>query len=131
MDLDALEASGVLSAEGVARARAEAGRPPADPVADGDAAVGAIVDERFGPEVTDRLVEPLLGGVYAGRAREISVKAAVPQLAALHDNGPLTPQLAAIPRGSDAPVFAGVDGGMGLLPETLATGWPSRPSRAA
>jgi oxygen-dependent protoporphyrinogen oxidase len=122
MDLDALEASGVLSAAGVARARAEAVRPQAGALGDTDAAVGTIVDERFGPEVTDRLVEPLLGGVYAGRAREISVKAAVPQLAALHDIGPLAPQLAAIPRGTGAPVFAGVDGGMGLLPETLAAG---------
>jgi oxygen-dependent protoporphyrinogen oxidase len=60
--------------------------------------------------------------VYAGRAREISVKAAVPQLATLHDNGPLTAQLAAIPRGSDLPVFAGIEGGMGLLPEALAAG---------
>ncbi|MFI2708298.1 protoporphyrinogen oxidase, partial [Nocardioides sp. CER28] len=122
MDLDALEACGVLSPDGMARAREEAERLALAPIGDGDDSVGSIVDERFGPEVTDRLVEPLLGGVYAGRAREISVKAAVPQLAALHDNGPLTPQLAAIPRGSDMPVFAGIEGGMGLLPETLAAG---------
>ncbi|GAB7006874.1 protoporphyrinogen oxidase [Nocardioides sp. AN3] len=120
MDLDALDASGVLSVEGMARARAEASKDPAEPIGSGDRSVGSIVDERFGPEVTDRLVEPLLGGVYAGRAREISVRAAVPQLAALHDNGPLTPQLHAIPRGGDMPVFAGIDGGMGLLPEALA-----------
>ena len=122
MDLEALEASGVLSADGMARARAEADRDRQRTLGEGDESVGRIVDERFGPEVTDRLVEPLLGGVYAGRAREISVKAAVPQLAALFDNGPLSPQLAAIPRGSDMPVFAGIDGGMGLLPESLAAG---------
>ena len=33
-----------------------------------DVAVGALLRERFGHEVVDRLVEPLLGGVYAGRA---------------------------------------------------------------
>jgi protoporphyrinogen/coproporphyrinogen III oxidase len=122
MDLDALAGCGVLSPEGLARARQEGERLALAPIGDGDDSVGSIIDERFGPEVTDRLVEPLLGGVYAGRAREISVKAAVPQLAALHDNGPLTPQLAAIPRGSDMPVFAGIEGGMGLLPEALAAG---------
>jgi len=99
-------------------------------VGEGDATVGALVDDRFGPEVTDRLVEPLLGGVYAGRAREISVRAAVPQLAALHDNGPLTPQLAAIPRGGGTPVFAGIEGGMGLLPEALAAGLDVRTGHA-
>jgi oxygen-dependent protoporphyrinogen oxidase len=121
MDLDALEASGVLSPEGMARARQEAGLGQQHTIGEDDT-VGSIVDRRFGPEVTDRLVEPLLGGVYAGRAREISVRAAVPQLAALVDNGPLTPQLAAIPRGSDLPVFAGIEGGMGLLLEALAAG---------
>lgn len=133
MDLDALAASGVLSADGMARARAESGVPSG--VLGADDSVGSIVDERFGPEVTDRLVEPLLGGVYAGRAREISVRAAVPQLAALHDNGPLTPQLAALYRpggqrgGSGVPVFAGIEGGMGLLPEALAAGLEVRTDR--
>ncbi|GAA1969019.1 protoporphyrinogen oxidase [Nocardioides panacihumi] len=134
MDLDALEASGVLSPDGMARARAEADLGPADPLGDGDTSVGSIIDARFGREVTDRLVEPLLGGVYAGRAREISVKAAVPKLAALHDRGPLTPQLAVLyrpggQRGSDLPVFAGIDGGMGLLPEALAAGLEVRTGR--
>ncbi len=122
MDLDALRDSGVLSATGLARARAEAELAPMSVIAEGDLAVGTITDLRFGPEVTDRLVEPLLGGVYAGRAREISAKAAVPQLVTLFDHGPLTGQLAALPRGGGAPVFAGITGGMGLLPEALAVG---------
>ncbi len=37
--------------------------------------VGALVRERLGDEVVDRLVEPLLGGVYAGRADELSLRA--------------------------------------------------------
>ena len=45
---------------------------------------------RLGDEVVDRLVEPLLGGVYAGRADELSLRAAMPALAArLHDGGSL------------------------------------------
>src|SRR4051812_40833014 len=42
------------------------GRPLLAPGA--DVAVGDLVRERFGAEVVDRLVDPLLGGVYAGRA---------------------------------------------------------------
>lgn len=126
MDLDQLEASGILSPEGMARARQEPAIP-IDPLAHQlaggrDLTVGEVVDQRFGPEVTDQLVEPLLGGVYAGRAREISVRAAVPQLATFGESGPLTAQVAAIPSASDAPVFGGVRGGMGRLPHALAAG---------
>ena len=47
------------------------------PTSDGDdVSVGWLIEERFGREVLDRLVEPLLGGVYAGHAREISARAA-------------------------------------------------------
>src|SRR5262245_45032999 len=49
MDLGALEASGVLSADGMARARAEADRDRQRTLGDGDESVGRIVDERFGP----------------------------------------------------------------------------------
>ena len=119
LDLDELAASGVLSAEGLARVREEPSLP-AETI-QGDLSVGELVDRRFGREVTDRLVEPLLGGVYAGDARRISARAAVPQLVALAARGSLLEQAAAIPRTYDAPVFAGIAGGMGRLPETLAT----------
>jgi protoporphyrinogen/coproporphyrinogen III oxidase len=118
-DLDGLVASGVLSDAGVARARQEAALPVVPP--GGDVSVGDLVAERFGEEVTDRLVEPLLGGVYAGRARRISARAAVPQLLTMLARGPLTPQAAALPT-SSAPVFAGLAGGMGQLPAVLARG---------
>ncbi len=113
-DLDELAASGVLSPDGLARARAEV----ATPWSGDDTSVGDLVAARLGDEVVDRLVEPLLGGVYAGRAREISVLAAMPQLGAMAARGSLTEQAAAIPA-SDLPVFAGIVGGMGLLPRAL------------
>ena len=69
-DLDQL--GGLLSPEGLSRARAEP-RDSADPA--GDVAIGTLVDKRLGPEVTDKLVEPLLGGVYAGHARDLSFAA--------------------------------------------------------
>ena len=121
MDLGALAASGVLSDEGLARVRKEPSLPRLD-LAD-DVSVGDLVAARFGDEVTDRLVEPLLGGVYAGRAREISARAAVPQLVALATRGSLLDQAASLPSAPPGtPVFAGLAGGMGQLPEALAAG---------
>jgi oxygen-dependent protoporphyrinogen oxidase len=111
LDVDQLASSGVLSPEGLARFRS------ATPTqVDGDVSVGDLVDLHYGAEVTDRLVEPLLGGVYAGDARRLSVRAAVPQLVTLVEGGSLpAPSV-------DHPVFAGIPGGMGRLPERLAPG---------
>ncbi|GAB3871061.1 protoporphyrinogen oxidase [Terrabacter terrigena] len=101
-----------------------------DEVVDGrtehDLSVGDLVDTRLGPAVTDRLVEPLLAGVYAGHAREISVEQAVPVLAAAAREGrKLTDvareAVAAAASGPMAalPVFATLVGGLGTLPEVL------------
>jgi protoporphyrinogen/coproporphyrinogen III oxidase len=76
--------SGVLRPAGLARAALEpflprrAGRS-------GDASVGRLVRGRFGNEVLERLVDPLLGGVYAGDADAMDLHATVPQLAVVAD----------------------------------------------
>lgn len=111
-DVDEVASAGVLSADGLARLRAEQVGPVA-----GDVSVGDLVADRLGDEVTDRLVEPLLGGVYAGHARLLSARAAVPQLLALAQRGPLLSL--APPAGAVGPVFAGVPGGMARLAEAL------------
>jgi oxygen-dependent protoporphyrinogen oxidase len=82
-DLDALAHSGIVSRTGMARARIEPWLPAAaiDAARADSISVGAVVDRRCGTEVTDRLVEPLLGGVYAGDARQLSLAAATPQVA--------------------------------------------------
>lgn len=122
-DLDDLADSGVLSEAGLARARRErVGTAPAD-----DVSVGDLVAERLGDEVVERLVEPLLGGVYAGSARRISTAAAVPQLLAMARRGSLLEQAGAVVA-SDEPVFAGIAGGMGRLAEMLAGGLEVRTS---
>jgi oxygen-dependent protoporphyrinogen oxidase len=107
----------VLSADGLERVRREPDLPPSD-LTD-DVAVGDLVAERLGDEVVDLLVEPLLGGVYAGHARSLSLRATTPQLAALAARGSLVEGAAALPA-TDTPVFAGIPGGMGRLPEALA-----------
>ena len=86
-----------------------------------DVSVGALVRAHLGPLVLDRLVDPLLGGVYAGRADALSVQMALPQLWA-HLRGDSLVDAARAARGtpSPGPVFAGVPGGLGVLPAALA-----------
>ncbi|MEV7844629.1 protoporphyrinogen oxidase [Streptomyces cyaneofuscatus] len=114
---------GVLSPEGLARIAEERDLTPT-PVGD-DVAVGAYVADRLGREVVDRLVEPLLGGVYAGDAYRISMRAAVPQLfEAVKEGGPLLEavrriQERAAARQQTGPVFQGIEGGIGTLPDAV------------
>jgi oxygen-dependent protoporphyrinogen oxidase len=45
-----------------------------------DVSLGAFLRARLGPEVVDRLAEPLLSGIYAGGADELSLDATFPLL---------------------------------------------------
>ena len=123
-DLDAVRP--VLSAATLDRIATEPARGPYPPLAE-DVAVGELVAERFGSEVVDRLVDPLLGGVYAGHARRISLRAAVPGLAGrlTAEGGSLLESARAVVaagarEASDRPVFASLTGGLARLAETLA-----------
>jgi oxygen-dependent protoporphyrinogen oxidase len=93
-----------------------------------DVPVGRFVDERLGRAVTDKLVEPLLAGVYAGHSRELSLEMSVPALylAARTGASALEAARAAVTGGAGAgagagtgPVFASLRGGIGVLPECL------------
>ncbi|MFC3349476.1 protoporphyrinogen oxidase [Streptomyces echinoruber] len=116
--------AGVLSQEGLARIERDADLPPT-PIGD-DVAVGEYVAARLGREVVDRLVEPLLGGVYAGDAYRISLRSAVPQLfAAARTHASLTEAVREIQAKAAAgpqtgPVFLGIEGGVGTLPLAVA-----------
>ena len=95
----AAEVRGVLSADGAARVAAEPDLPPLR-LADGeDVAVGEVLAERFGRELVDHLVEPLLGGVYAGRADLLGLRATMP---ALVDRARATPGRSPRPRAGAA-----------------------------
>ncbi len=116
--------AGVLSDEGLARIGQDAELPRTE-VGD-DVAVGAYVAARLGREVVDRLVEPLLGGVYAGDAYRISMRSAVPQLfqaARTHTSlteGVREIQARAATAQQTGPVFMGIEGGVGTLPLAVA-----------
>lgn len=125
-DVEAVRASGVLSADGLAALAAEPTLPPLAPLRE-DVSVGALVRSRLGDEVTDRLVEPLLGGIYAGRADDLSLRATMGKLAdhlaegggslvgaahAVTDVGTRDP--------SAGPIFTTLRGGLGRLPPALA-----------
>ncbi|MET9605688.1 protoporphyrinogen oxidase [Streptomyces sp. NPDC006512] len=122
-DPAALAGTGLLSPEGVLRAGREE-TLPASPLT-GDCSVGAYLGARLGREAVDRLVEPLLGGVYAGRADRLSLRAAMPRIAALAEQGtPLLPALrrmkaAGAPRPA-AVAVQGVAGGTGRFPQAVA-----------
>lgn len=125
-DADDVAASGLLSAAGVEQVRREPDAPPTplhvdDP--DWDVGVLDLVGRRRLTEVGERMVEPILGGVYAGHAQELSARAATPQLVGLlARHGSLVRgaavQLSEV--GDDRPVFAGLDGGVAGLVEALA-----------
>ena len=45
----------------------------------GDESLGAFVRRRFGGEVLERVVQPLIGGIYAGDPDTLSLKATIPR----------------------------------------------------
>jgi protoporphyrinogen/coproporphyrinogen III oxidase len=114
---------GVLSDAEVSRVALDRELPGAAPGE--DISVGRWVGERVGRAVVERLVDPLLGGVYAGRADELSLAATVPQLprdehsvlAAVERALPSPPE----PGSPPGPVFATVTGGLGSLPPSVAS----------
>jgi protoporphyrinogen/coproporphyrinogen III oxidase len=122
-----LAGTGLLSPEGVDRAAADASLP-AGPGDDADASVTERVGARMGPEVVDRLVEPLLGGVYAGRCEDLSFQATLAPLAAAAPRFPSLGQAVAslLPAPAQPgtppppPVFTTLAGGLGTLPPLLA-----------
>ena len=124
-DLDAVAASGILSAAGVERARADLTAP--DDAPSGDEAIGALVRRRLGDEVLDRLVAPLLGGIWAGDCDRLSLRVAAANLAAARDRdaslirGAAALRAEAAEQGvADGPVFLAPRGGMARLVDALA-----------
>ncbi len=111
--------SGIVSNAGLARAAADLVLPRQR--TGDDPSVAAVISGRFGREVTERLVEPLIGGIHAGRADRLSLTAVAPQVAgAAKSSRSLMLGLRRLAPSPGGPVFLGLRGGLGTLIGRLA-----------
>lgn len=109
--------SGVMSLAGLARAGLEPFVPRRRP--QGDVGVGEFVSQRFGRQVAERFVDPILGSLHAGDINRLSLRATTPELAAVADarRSVLLSQRA---RGSGPPMsFVTWAGGVSTLVDRL------------
>jgi protoporphyrinogen/coproporphyrinogen III oxidase len=115
--------SGLLSPRGVARAGLDLVLPRRR-VADGaDLSVGDLLRPRFGSQVFNRLVDPLLGGVHAGRADLLSARSTVPEIVALARRSRsiyLGGRRASSQPAAAGPALVTLEGGLTRLVEALA-----------
>ncbi len=123
-----LARSGILSAGGVGRAALDVVLPRSKQARSdraSDTSVYSLVATRLGPEVAERLVEPLLGSIHAGSTRQLSAAATAPQLlAAAQANRSLIAGLRATtrarpPSGPASPLFVAPRRGMQALADRL------------
>ncbi|MDP9464960.1 MAG: protoporphyrinogen oxidase [Actinomycetota bacterium] len=117
-DLLGLARSPLLSPLGKLRASTEVIRRRTDPTID---SIGQFVRSRFGDEVHERLVDPLVGSIYAADTDDFSL-AAVPQLAELarHSRSVLLTGRRSAPAAS-GPVFYAPTAGIGALVDAVVT----------
>ncbi|MGB1253632.1 MAG: protoporphyrinogen oxidase [Candidatus Promineifilaceae bacterium] len=121
-NLDALYAHPLLSPEAAARVAQE----PTLPIREGDEdeSVGDFISRRMGRELYENLVEPLMGGIYGGRADLLSLQAVFPQLRNLElTHGSLLKGLTQPKKTTAAPSyppFVSFKGGIGTLVDRLA-----------
>ncbi|MDE2313935.1 MAG: protoporphyrinogen oxidase [Elusimicrobia bacterium] len=124
----ALLGAGLLSWRGLARLALSGWMGLEDPAV-ADESLAAFVRRRFGQEALERLADPLLAGIYAGDAEELSLESTFPQIkAALSKNGasPARPPWRPPPGQS---LFMTFRGGLSRLPEALCAALPGRAVR--
>ncbi|MGN9844792.1 protoporphyrinogen oxidase [Nonomuraea sp. H19] len=121
-DLTELARSGIMSPGGLLRVPLDQILPAT--LVRTDVSVAAYIRARMGGEVVERLVEPLLGGVYAGRSDMLSLEATMPRVAAVarSERSLLSAARQLIEEApKDAgPVFTSLKSGVGGLPEAVA-----------
>ena len=92
-----------------------------------DPSVADVIAARLGPEVLERMVEPLVGGINAGRAENLSLRSVAASLAAAAEQhrsmilGLRADRRAATGTAPPGPLFLAVAGGMERLVERLAS----------
>ncbi|WP_113698744.1 protoporphyrinogen oxidase [Nonomuraea lactucae] len=121
-DLAELARSGIMSAGGLLRVPIDQILPAT--LVRTDVSVASYIRARMGGEVLERLVEPLLGGVYAGRSDRLSLEATMPRVAAAARSErsllAAARQIVEEAPVDAGPVFTSLRYGMGSLPEAVA-----------
>ncbi|MFT5517294.1 MAG: oxygen-dependent protoporphyrinogen oxidase [Rhodothermales bacterium] len=140
----ALARTSLLTARGKARLALEA-LVPASRGSD-DESLGAFARRRLGAEAYDRLIHPLLGGIYGGDIEALSLEATFPQFRQMErEHGSLIRAARARARGAKgaaarataaqataaggrakAPLFYTLRDGMQSLPDGLAAACPAQ-----
>jgi oxygen-dependent protoporphyrinogen oxidase len=106
--------SRILSPLGLARAAMEPLVPRGRELEE-DVGVGEFLSHRFGRQLTDRLVDPVLGSLHAGEVDRLSLRAATPYVAAQVE-GSRSLLLAQRQRSSSGPpAFMSFRGGLGEM----------------
>ena len=117
--------SGLLSWSGIARMGLDMVIPKGA-VAD-DESLASFFRRRFGVEAFQRLIEPLMAGIYAGDAEEMSIRATFPRFVELEQqygsllrgilaSGPAKPSNGSVPHRT---AFVTLAGGLGTLVDAL------------
>jgi oxygen-dependent protoporphyrinogen oxidase len=92
-----------------------------------DETVAAFVERHYGPEMVDRLADPLLSGVYGGEASQLSVRAVLPRFAEMEaKHGSLgramlaaRAAMARAPKTKPRPLFTSLQEGMQQMVDAL------------
>lgn len=120
-NVDSMTESALLSPGGRAALAAEGSIPPLSEVR--EESIAEFVTRRFGREVYERIVEPLMAGIYGGNGERLSLDATFPQLRDLERRYRSVTRGLTAPREDGAvdaaPPFVSFAGGMGELIEHL------------
>ncbi|MDH4194014.1 MAG: protoporphyrinogen oxidase, partial [Nitrospirota bacterium] len=126
--VDTLVSSGLLSWKGMVRMAAERFWPRPNPLS-ADESMAGFFRRRFGTEAFDYLIEPLVAGIYAGDADELSIEATFPRFRELErEHGSVIKGMrmaqakaatTSHPPGKASTLFMSLRGGLSQLIQTL------------
>jgi oxygen-dependent protoporphyrinogen oxidase len=101
-----------------------------------DESVAALVERHYGAEMVERLVDPLLAGVFGGEAAQLSVRAVLPRFLEMESKyGSLGRGMLAARKNKNSaqpapPIFTSLKGGMQQLAKALVARLPGDALRA-
>lgn len=120
--------SGLLNWPGLVRMGLEFAVPPGSPR--DDESLAAFLSRRFGVQAYERMLEPLMAGIYAGDAEQMSLRATFPRFFELEQQhgsivrGMMAAKQSASPTASARPrrtMFVSLKNGLGELVTVLTT----------